>query len=131
MPTETDFIDRHSWEKLARSQSQIKFKLGSGVCTRCHCILLLSLYTADSNVVHAPRTEGTYEGLDRHPGEDERVFGELRVTLLAYSQITHRPCFLRAARERERASTRIQINGESWIVSRDVSSVKYIGRGRQ
>jgi len=47
-------------------------------------------------------TRGTYEGLDRHPGEDECVSGEPRVTLLAYSQITHRPRLLRSGRERQR-----------------------------
>lgn len=52
---------------------------------------------------------GTYEGLDRHPGEDESVFGELRVTLLAYSQITQRPCFLRSSMG---ASMGIQISGK-------------------
>lgn len=54
--------------------------------------------------------QGTYEGLDRHPGEDESVFGELGVTLLAYSQITQRPCFLRSSMG---ASMGIQISGNN------------------
>jgi len=53
-------------------------------------------------MLFVPFTRGTYEGLDRHPGEDGCVSGKPRVTLLAYSQITHRPRLLRSGREHQR-----------------------------
>lgn len=75
---------------------------------------LLQKYSSRPRCPSNRFTKGTYEGLDRHPGEDERVSGELRVTLLAYSQITQRPCFLRSSG----ASMGTQISGKLRIVSR-------------